>query len=117
MSKERKPEGVHTTRRTMVKAATLGLGALLVPGTVGTRKAAAATAEESTVDRIKRTGVFNLGAREADPPYGYLDRQGKHLGFSTEIAEKVYERVFRALGIVSRCHDDRPLARVCAQHV
>lgn len=97
MPNRKRQEGPETTRRTLVKATALGLGALLVPGTVGTKKAAAATAEETTIDRIKRAGVFNLGAREADPPYGYLDKQSKHVGFSTEIAEKVHERLEREL--------------------
>jgi ABC-type amino acid transport substrate-binding protein len=89
--------GTQASRRHFVQGAAMGLGALLVPGVVGTRKAAAATVEESTLDRIKRTGVFNLGAREADPPYGYVDKQGKHMGFSTEIAEKVHERLGKEL--------------------
>jgi len=97
MPKRDKQADGQTSRRAFVQGAALGLGALLVPGTVGTKKAAAATAEESTLDRIKRTGVFNLGAREADPPYGYVDKQGKHLGFSTEIAEKVRERLEKEL--------------------
>ena len=93
MPKRDKQEGMQASRRAMVKAGAVGLGALLVPGVAGTKKAAAATPEETTIDRVKRTGVFNLGAREADPPYGYVDKQGKHLGFSTEIAERVYRRL------------------------
>jgi len=88
---------LQTSRRRVLGLGACGLGALLVPGVVGTRKAVAATApQESTLDRIKRTGVFNLGVREADPPYGFLDKD-KHVGFSTEIAEKVYERLQKEL--------------------
>jgi ABC-type amino acid transport substrate-binding protein len=97
MTKGDKRVDTQASRRSFVQGAAMGLGALLVPGVVGTRKAAAATVEESTLDRIKRTGVFNLGARDADPPYGYLDKQGKHLGFSTEIAERVHERLEKEL--------------------
>jgi ABC-type amino acid transport substrate-binding protein len=88
---------LQTSRRRVLGLGACGLGALLIPGVVGTRKAVAATApQESTLDRIKRTGVFNLGVREADPPYGFLDKD-KHVGFSTEIAEKVYERLQKEL--------------------
>jgi ABC-type amino acid transport substrate-binding protein len=88
---------LRTTRRSILGVGALGLGALLVPGVVGTRKAAAATtSQESSLDRIKRTGVFNLGAREADPPYGFLEKD-KHVGFSTEIAQKVHERLEKEL--------------------
>lgn len=97
MAKQQKNESFRATRRRMLGAGTLGIGALLVSGVVGPRNAAAAAApQESTLDRIKRTGVFNLGAREADPPYGYLDKD-RHIGFSTEIAQRVHERLEKEL--------------------
>lgn len=84
-------------RRKLLTASALGLGSLMVPGIVGTRKAAAAQPKESTLDKIKRTGVFNLGARETTPPYGYMDKQNKYVGFSTEIAEQVHKRLEKHL--------------------
>ncbi|HSD52197.1 MAG TPA: transporter substrate-binding domain-containing protein, partial [Candidatus Methylomirabilis sp.] len=96
MGRQNNGDGLRSSRRRVLGVGTLGLGALLVPGVTGTRKAAAATPQETTADRIKRTGVFNLGVREADPPYGFLDK-GKHIGFSTEIAEKVNERLEKEL--------------------
>ncbi len=97
MTKQRKNEDLRTTRRRVLGCGAIGLGGLLIPSMVGTRKAAAAAApQESTADRIKRTGVFNLGAREADPPYGFLDKD-KHVGFSTEIAQRVHERLEKEL--------------------
>ena len=68
MGTQKTDNALQTSRRRVLGAGVCGLGALLVPGMVGTRSAAAATApQESTLDRIKRTGVFNLGVREADP--------------------------------------------------
>lgn len=96
MEKQKAGDTHGASRRRVLGVGAFGLGALLVPGVVGTRKAAAATPQETTADRIKRTGVFNLGVREADPPYGFLDK-GKHVGFSTEIAEKVHERLEKEL--------------------
>jgi ABC-type amino acid transport substrate-binding protein len=97
MTRQGKKEYLRTTRRHVLGCGAIGLGGLLVQSMVGTQKAVAAAApQESTADRIKRTGVFNLGAREADPPYGFLDKD-KHVGFSTEIAQRVHERLEKEL--------------------
>jgi ABC-type amino acid transport substrate-binding protein len=96
MATQKKPD-FRTSRRSVLRGGALGIGSLLVATAAGTRRAEAAAApQETTLDRIKRTGVFNLGAREADPPYGFLDKD-KHVGFSTEIAEKVRERLEKEL--------------------
>ncbi len=87
--------GKVTSRRQILTVS--ALGALAAPALLATRKAhAAAAPQESTIDRIKRTGVFNLGVRDADPPYGFL-QNNKHVGFSTEIAERVHERIEKEL--------------------
>ncbi len=96
MGKQKTGDVFQGSRRRVLGVGAVGIGALLIPGVVGTRKAAAATPQETTADRIKRSGVFNLGVREADPPYGFLDK-GKHVGFSTEIAEKVHGRLEKEL--------------------
>lgn len=77
------------SRRSLLTGGALGLGSLFLSKMVGTRKAAAASANETTLDKINRTGVFNLGARETTPPYGYLDKKNNYVGFSTEIAQRV----------------------------
>lgn len=81
------------TRRQLLTRGALGAVPLLIGGTLGTRTAAAATPEETTIDRVKRTGVLNLGVRETTPPYGWLNEQNKFVGFSTEIAEKAHARL------------------------
>ncbi|HLI14190.1 MAG TPA: transporter substrate-binding domain-containing protein [Alphaproteobacteria bacterium] len=88
------PAGM-VSRRRFVASAGLGLGALAMPGAA---RAQGATGSEDTLDRIKRTGVFNLGAREATPPYGYKDAAGKYVGFATEIAQAIHANVEKALG-------------------
>jgi len=93
----RKPgDEMRTSRRRVLGLGAAGLGAVLVPGVLARKAAAAAAPQETTIDRIKRTGVFNLGVRDADPPYGFLDKD-KHVGFSTEIAEGVLERIEKEL--------------------
>ena len=81
------------SRRTMLKlSAALG-GVALTPAV-----AAAQTCPEDTLDRIQRTGVFNLGARESAPPYGFKDANGKYVGFATDLALMVYDAVNKELG-------------------
>ncbi len=72
-----------------------GIGTLL-PRTAAAQGAAACV--EDTLDRIKRTGSFNLGAREATPPYGYKDAAGNYVGFATEIAQAIHAGLEKELG-------------------
>jgi glutamate/aspartate transport system substrate-binding protein len=81
------------SRRAMLKlSAALG-GVALTPAVAG-----AQTCPEDTLDRIQRTGVFNLGARESAPPYGFKDANGKYIGFATDLALMIYDAVNKELG-------------------
>jgi len=81
------------SRRAMLKlSAALG-GVALTPAV-----ADAQTCPEDTLDRIQRTGVFNLGARESAPPYGFKDANGKYIGFATDLALMIYDAVNKELG-------------------
>jgi len=79
--------------------ATLAIGAGFA-ALAASRQALAqpAVGVEDTLDRIKRTGVFNLGAREANPPYGFKTANGEYVGFATEIAQAIYANVNKELG-------------------
>ena len=77
-------------------AASGALGALVAPAVV--RAQTSADCVEDTLDRIKRTGTFNLGAREATPPYGYKDAQGNYVGFATDIAKAIHANIQKELG-------------------
>jgi len=98
-ARSREPRSIPgpVSRRRLLALGALGAGPLLVPGVLTARKAAAATADEPTLDRIKRTGVLNLGVRDTTPPYGWLNEQNKYVGFSTEIAERVHARLEQEL--------------------
>jgi ABC-type amino acid transport substrate-binding protein len=52
---------------------------------------------EDTLDRMKRTGAFNLGARQSTPPYGYMDAQNNWVGFATDIARAIHTAVEKEL--------------------
>lgn len=80
-------------RRLLAASAGFGLGAMAAPGVAGAQGDA-----EDTLDRIKRTRTFNLGAREATPPYGYKDAAGRYVGFATEIAQAIHASLEKELG-------------------
>lgn len=78
------------------------LAGLGLPAVIGLARGAAAQTTsspcaEDTLDKIKRTGVFALGARQSAPPYGYLDAQGSYTGFATEIARAIHARIIKEL--------------------
>jgi ABC-type amino acid transport substrate-binding protein len=52
---------------------------------------------EDTLDKIKRTGAFALGARQSTPPYGYLDAQNNWVGFATDIARAIHANIEKEL--------------------
>ena len=83
-----------TRRRLFTLAAGTGAAALIAPAV----RAQPAGCAEDTLDRIKRTGVFNLGVRDATPPYGFKDASGKHVGFATDMAMMIYDAVNKELG-------------------
>src|ERR1700757_508110 len=80
-------------RRGFLSAGAAGVAALLAASP--TR---AADAGEDTLDKIKNSGVFNIGIREAAPPYGFKDANGEYLGFATEIGKAIHAAVNKELG-------------------
>lgn len=82
-------------RRRLIAASGV-LGVLAAPAVM--RAQTPADCVEDTLDRIKRTATFNLGAREATPPYGYKDAQGNYVGFATDIAKAIHANIQKELG-------------------
>ncbi len=82
-------------RRLLAASAGLGAGALFMPSLA---RAQTASCAEDTWDKIKRTGSFDLGAREATPPYGFKDKAGNWVGFSTEIAQAIHANLQKEMG-------------------
>jgi glutamate/aspartate transport system substrate-binding protein len=69
--------------------------ALVFPGTASAQGPCA----EDTLDKIKRSGVFALGARQSTPPYGYLDAQNNWVGFATDIARAIHANLEKELKV------------------
>jgi polar amino acid transport system substrate-binding protein len=56
------------------------------------------SAAETTLEKIKRTGVFTVGARSASPPFGYINKQNEWVGFSIDLARLVNTALEKKLG-------------------
>jgi ABC-type amino acid transport substrate-binding protein len=56
------------------------------------------SAAETTLEKIKRTGVFTLGTRTGSPPFGYINKQNEWVGFSIDLAELVHKNIEKKLG-------------------
>lgn len=80
-----------------------GVASLLLAGAGAPAPASAQTGGgsagcvEDTLDKIKRTGVFQLGARQSTPPYGYVDAQNNWVGFATDIAKAIHANLEKEL--------------------
>jgi ABC-type amino acid transport substrate-binding protein len=83
-----------SSRRRLFALAGLGAGALAMPSV-----AIADDCVEDTLDRIKRTKKFNLGVRDATPPYGWKLADGTYTGFATDIARAIHAAVSKELGM------------------
>jgi hypothetical protein len=80
-------------RRLFALSASLTAGVLAAPAI-----ARADDGTEDTLDRIARTKTFNLGVRDAAPPYGWKDANGTYQGFATGIARAIHAEVSKELG-------------------
>jgi glutamate/aspartate transport system substrate-binding protein len=56
------------------------------------------SAAETTLEKIKRTGVFTVGTRTASPPFGYINKQNEWVGFSIDLARLVNTALEKKLG-------------------
>jgi ABC-type amino acid transport substrate-binding protein len=50
---------------------------------------APALAQESTIDKVKRTGVLTIGTRTGSPPFAYVNKNNEWVGFSIDLVEQL----------------------------
>ena len=67
------------------------VAALLMAGT------ALAQPAVSTLDRIRQTGVLRIGYDGHEPPFDYIDLDGKVMGYSIELCNRLAEALRRWL--------------------
>jgi len=56
------------------------------------------SAAETTLEKIKRTGVFTIGTRTGSPPFAYINRQNEWVGFSIDLIGFVHKSIEKKLG-------------------
>ena len=68
--------------------------------TLGTALIApAAVAQSGTLDKIKQTGVFTIGHRDASIPLSYYDDKQQPIGYSMDICNRIAEAIRKELGM------------------
>jgi len=72
------------------------------------------SAAETTLEKIKRTGVFTVGTRTGSPPFGYINKQNEWVGFSIDLAQLVHKNIEKKLGQSSKFElkESAPATRV-----
>ena len=66
---------------------------LLVALIAGTALTGAALAQDSTLKKIRDTGVIKIGNRDASIPFSYLDDNQKPIGYGVDICLKIADAV------------------------
>jgi glutamate/aspartate transport system substrate-binding protein len=51
-----------------------------------------------TLKKIRDSGVVNIGHRQNSPPFAFLDKKGKPIGYSLDLCEIVVEEIIAELG-------------------
>jgi ABC-type amino acid transport substrate-binding protein len=52
----------------------------------------------STLEKIKNSGVFTIGVRNASPPFSFINKQNERAGFANDLAELVHKALEKKLG-------------------
>jgi polar amino acid transport system substrate-binding protein len=55
-------------------------------------------ASQSTLEKVKNSGVFTIGVRNASPPFSFINKQNERVGFSNDLAELVHKGIEKKLG-------------------
>ena len=76
--------------------------------------AAGPVGAETTLEKIGRTGTLVVGTRTGSPPFGFIDRENKWVGFSVDLARLVHASVQKKLGkpIAFELKESTPATRI-----
>jgi ABC-type amino acid transport substrate-binding protein len=56
-------------------------------------------AAEPTLEKIKNSGVFTIGVRNASPPFSFINKQNERAGFANDLAMLVHKNIEKKLGM------------------
>ena len=57
-----------------------------------------AAAADPTLEKIRNSGVFTIGVRNASPPFSFINKQNERAGFSNDLAMLVHKKIEEKLG-------------------
>ncbi|AQZ54453.1 amino acid ABC transporter substrate-binding protein [Martelella mediterranea] len=58
-----------------------------------------AQSSDAVIDRIREKNAISIGYREASIPFSYIDKEGRPVGYSTDLCKEVAETVKTALDL------------------
>jgi len=72
---------------------------LVLALTLAAAVAAPALAQESTLDKIAKSGVLTIGTRTGSPPFAYINKNNEWVGFSIDLVEQLVKpEIEKAVG-------------------
>jgi ABC-type amino acid transport substrate-binding protein len=71
--------------------------ALIVALIILSFAAAAPAQTQSTLEKIKSSGVFTIGVRNASPPFSFINKQNERAGFSNDLAALIHKAIEKKL--------------------
>jgi polar amino acid transport system substrate-binding protein len=74
------------------------IGLILLLAALAVAMAGIPAAAEPTLDKIKNSGVFTIGVRNASPPFAFINKQNERVGFSVDLAKLVHKNIEKKLG-------------------
>ena len=73
-------------------------GIILILSTFLAGTAAFPAFAQSTLEKIKNSGTFTIGVRNASPPFSFINKQNERAGFSNDLGMLVHKNIERKLG-------------------
>src|SRR5512145_3562690 len=74
------------------------LALCLVPEASAQQSNAFVVPYSGTLKKINESGVLRIGHRENSPPFAFLDRKGKPIGYALDLCAVVVEEIVTELG-------------------
>jgi polar amino acid transport system substrate-binding protein len=101
--------GGFVRRQRVTLALLTALAAVVVAARLSepTPASAQCNCRESTLEKIRRTGVFSVGVRVDYPPLGFVDKAGNNVGFAPDLAREFAKRLGVEVKMVTTTSQNR----------
>ena len=85
-------------RRVLKALIAAALALCLVPASIAQQSNAFVVPYTGTLKKINDSGVLRIGHRENSPPFAFLDKKGKPIGYALDLCSVVVEEIVTELG-------------------